>query len=48
VKRAQDKEKLKDYEKLMLQNEQLIEFKTRCGTGTVRADMSGYVSSRVF
>jgi hypothetical protein len=29
VKRAQDKEKLKDYEKLMLQNEQLIEFKTR-------------------
>ena len=29
MKRAQDKEKLKDYEKLMLQNEQLIEFKTR-------------------
>jgi len=29
VKRAQDKEKLKDYEKLMIQNEQLVEFKTR-------------------
>jgi hypothetical protein len=29
VKRSQDKEKLKDYEKLMLQNEQLVEFKTR-------------------
>ena len=29
VKRAQDKERLKDYEKLMIQNEQLVEFKTR-------------------
>ena len=29
VKRAQDKEKLKDYERIMIQNEQLVEFKTR-------------------
>ena len=28
-KRAQDKEKMKDFEKLMIQNEQLLEFKTR-------------------
>ena len=29
VKRSQDKEKLKDYERIMIQNEQLVEFKTR-------------------
>eukprot|EP00090_Calanus_glacialis_P001815 TRINITY_DN11349_c0_g1_i1.p1 TRINITY_DN11349_c0_g1~~TRINITY_DN11349_c0_g1_i1.p1 ORF type:complete len:1330 (-),score=541.02 TRINITY_DN11349_c0_g1_i1:124-4113(-) len=29
VKRAQDKEKMKDFEKLMIQNEQLLEFKGR-------------------
>ena len=29
VKRAQDKERLKDYERIMIQNEQLVEFKTR-------------------
>merc|ERR1712098_645920 len=28
VKRSQDKEKLKDYERIMIQNEQLVEFKT--------------------
>ena len=29
VKRSQDKEKLKDYERIVLQHEQLVEFKTR-------------------
>jgi len=29
VKRAQDKEKMKDFEKVVLQNEQLVEFKSR-------------------
>ena len=29
VKRAQDKEKLKDYERIMIQNEQLVEFKSK-------------------
>ena len=29
VKRAQDKEKMKDYERIVLQNEQLVEFKSR-------------------
>jgi len=29
VKRAQDKEKMKDYEKLVIHNEQLLEFKSR-------------------
>jgi len=29
VKRAQDKEKMKDFEKLVIQNEQLLEFKTK-------------------